>query len=118
LCNDSENYIQQINEIVNLAKNKNSKFIFIAPWFSTSYDIISEIKHEDKLKLIKEYSLAIENYSKINNHIFINPNEYLEKIIINNTERYMVDFIHPNSNEGIELYSESVFANSKKNFIL
>ena len=115
---NSENYIQQINEIVNLAKNKNSKFIFIAPWFSTSYDIISEIKHEDKLKLIKEYSLAIENYSKINNHIFINPNEYLEKIIINNTERYMVDFIHPNSNEGIELYSESVFANSKKNFIL
>ena len=115
---NSENYIQQINEIVNLAKNKNSKFIFIAPWFSTSYDIISEIKHEDKLKLIKEYSLAIENYSKINNHIFINPNEYLEKIIINNTERYMVDFIHPNSNEGIELYSESVFASSKKNFIL
>ena len=106
-------YINKINEIVNLAKNNNSKFIFIAPWFSFSDDNISNIDHKSKKKLIKKYSLTLKKYAEKNNYIFIAPNEYLEKIIVKNRGKYMVDFIHPNNQDGIELYSESVFINSK-----
>ena len=106
-------YINKINEIVNLAKNNNSKFIFIAPWFSFSDDNISNIDHKSKKKLIKKYSLTLKKYAEKNNYIFIDPNEYLEKIIVKNRGKYMVDFIHPNNQDGIELYSESVFINSK-----
>ena len=106
-------YINKINEIVNLAKNNNSKFIFIAPWFSFSDDNISNIDHKSKKKLMKKYSLTLKKYAEKNNYIFIDPNEYLEKIIVKNRGKYMVDFIHPNNQDGIELYSESVFINSK-----
>ena len=110
---DSQEYIEQINQIVNLAKNNNSKFIFIAPWFSFPDDTISNINHQHKKILMKEYSLGLQKYAEINNYIFIDPNEYLEKIIEKNREKYMIDFIHPNSKDGIELYCESVFFNSK-----
>ena len=110
---NSNDYIRKIKKIVGFVTNKKAKFIFIAPWYSTSDDIVSKLKHKDKLKLIKEYSKEIENYAKSQNYIFINPNDYLAKKLINNRKKYLVDFIHPNSKEGIKLYSESVLLNSK-----
>ena len=110
---NSNDYIRKIKKIVGFVTNKKAKFIFIAPWYSTSDDIVSKLKHKDKLKLIKEYSKEIENYAKSQNYIFINPNDYLAKKLINNRKNYLVDFIHPNSKEGIKLYSESVLLNSK-----
>lgn len=110
---NSNDYIRQIKKIVGFVTNKKAKFIFIAPWYSTSDDIVSKLKHKDKIKLIKEYSKEIENFAKSQNYIFINPNPYLEKKLINNRKKYMVDFIYPNSKEGIKLYSESVLLNSK-----
>ena len=108
----AKNYIEQLKKIVNLVKKKR-KFIFISPWYSTSDDIYSKLNHSEKLKIIKEYSLAIQNFARRNKYIYINPNNYLEKHINNNEKKYMVDFIHPNSNEGIKLYSEAVFIKSK-----
>ena len=110
---DSKEYINQIDIIVKLAKNINSKYIFIAPWISIPDDMASNLNHTNKKKLMKEFSLELEYYAKINNHIYINPNDYLEQIIISNRNKYMIDYIHPNSNEGIELYCESVFKNSQ-----
>ena len=110
---NSNDYIRKIKKIVGFVTNKKAKFIFIAPWYSTSDDIVSKLKHKDKLKLIKEYSKEIENYAKSQNYIFINPNDYIKKKLINNRKKYLVDFIHPNSKEGIKLYSESVLLNSK-----
>ena len=107
---DSKKYIKQIEKIVELVNN-NSNFIFISPWFSLSYDKLSKLNHNDKMELIKKYSSQLEKYSKKNNYIFVNPNKYLEKIITKNTDKYMVDYIHPNSNKGIELYSKSIFVN-------
>ena len=109
----AKNYIEQLKNIVNLVQNKTAKFIFISPWYSTSDDIYSKLNHSEKLKLIKEYSLAMQNFARRNKYIYINPNDYLEKHINNNEKKYMVDFIHPNSNEGIKLYSEAVFIKSK-----
>ena len=110
---NSTEYITQIKKIMGFVVNKKAKFIFIAPWYSTSKDIVSKLKHKNKLKLIKEYSKVIEYYAKSKNYIFINPNHYLAKKIIRNRKKYMVDFIHPNSKEGIKLYSEAVLLNSK-----
>ena len=50
---DSIEYINNIDSIVNLTKTKNSKYIFIAPWFSTSKDPISNLNHTEKIKLMK-----------------------------------------------------------------
>ena len=61
--------------------------------------------------MVKEYSLELEKFSK-KNYIFIDPNDYLEKIVTQNKSKYFLDFIHPNSHDGIELYSESIFVNS------
>ena len=110
---DPKEYINKMNQIVNLAKNKNSKFIFVAPWFSFPDDTISKINHKNKKTSTKKYSLELKKYSETNNYLFIDPNEYLEKIISKNREKYMIDYIHPNNQDGIELYSESVFINSK-----
>ena len=112
---DKENYIIEINKIVDLIKisNLNSKIVFIAPWKSLSGDLISLIHGDAKEKLFDEYSMALEEYCEKNNFLYINPNPYLKEIINDNTRHdYMYDFIHPNDNKGIELYSEAVLNNS------
>ena len=107
-------FINQLNRIVDITKNNNkSKYIFIAPWLSTSDDPISKLDHKDKNQKMKKYSLSLEMYTKINNFIFVNSNEYLEKYILENKKKYMVDYIHPNDKDGIELYCESIFKNEK-----
>lgn len=110
---NSKIYIEKLKKIVQLVRNKKAKFIFISPWYSTSNDLYSKLNHRDKLKLNKQYTLAIENFARKNKYIHINPNDYLQKHINTNTKNYLVDFIHPNSKEGIKLYSEAVFAKSK-----
>ena len=110
---DSIEYINNIDSIVNLTKTKNSKYIFIAPWFSTSKDPISNLNHTEKIKLMKNYSSQLKTFSnKSKNYIYINPNNYIEYNIRNNKKKYMVDYIHPNNNYGIVLYSQSIFENS------
>ena len=110
---NENDFVFQMDKIVNLTKNKNSKYIFIIPWISTSDDPLSKLKHEDKINMMKKYSFALKNYTKRNNYIFVDPNEYLEQFILKNKTKYMVDYIHPNYKEGIELYSESIFINEK-----
>ena len=108
---DKNEYINKIKEIINLTDSKKSKYIFIAPWFSTFDDNISRVNHTAKKKLMKEYSSELEKYAKMEESIFIDPNEYLERKINHNKNKFLIDFIHPNNGTGIELYSESVFAN-------
>ena len=112
---DPVEYVNQIDKIVNLTKNKNKvpKYIFIAPWCSTPNDNISRLKHKDKKELMKKYSLELKNYADKKNYSFIEPNEYLEKVVNNNTKKYLVDYIHPNKKQGIELYSEAVLFSSE-----
>ena len=110
---NERDFINQMDKIVNMTKNNKSKYIFIAPWFSTSDDTISKLNHNDKKQMAKKYSSSLEEYSKTNNFVFVDPNKYIEKFILENTINYMVDFIHPNAKDGIELYSESIFRNEK-----
>ena len=108
---NSSEFIYQIDKIVNLTKNHKAQYIFIAPWFSLSDDYVSKLNHLDKKFIMKEYSLKLKDYTEKNNYIYIDPNENIESIVQSKKETYMVDFIHPNHPEGIELYCESVFKN-------
>ena len=58
---------------------------------------------------MKTYSFELKNFAKRKNYIFVDPTEFLEKIIIKDKKKYMVDYIHPNNNSGIQLYCESIF---------
>ena len=74
-------------------------------------DYISKLNHKDKKNLMKEYSLKLKDYAEKNSYLFIDPNDYLEKIVLKNKKIYMVDHINPNFPMGIELYCKSVFMN-------
>ena len=108
---NSKEYLYQLQKLVEFAKNNESKFIFIAPWFSTSDDYISKINHFAKKKLMKQYSLELEKFCQKNNYVYRNPNNYIERIILKNKTKFMIDYIHPNKKNGIELYCEGVFIN-------
>ena len=102
-------YVKNMDKIVDLIKNPQAKIIFIAPWFSTKDDSKTKLNHIDKIRLMKKYSLELKSYTKLKNYIFIDPNDYIEKKVIKNKKKYLIDFTHPNDKEGIELYCEAVF---------
>lgn len=108
---NKEQYINNINSIIELLKenNFNAKFVLIAPWYSTPSDTISKLKHNEKMDKIREYSEALYDYSITNNYMFIDPNAYIEeKLNTTNSNYYLKDFIHPNMTKGIYLYSKAV----------
>ena len=108
-------YIKNIDIIVKFAQkdNTDAKFVFIAPWLSNPNDKISKLKESDKNKLLDEYSDSLKKYCNKNNFLFVNPNKYIYEKIKNNINYYILDQIHPNENQGIELYSEAVLINSQ-----
>lgn len=102
----SDEYINNIDKIIKLINNK--KIILIAPFYSMSYDKVTNLSLKEKNELYEEYTKALENYSKKNNYLFINPNPILEKTLNNsNTSYYLIDYIHPN-HTGLYLYSEAI----------
>ena len=117
ICAINKNeFIEEINKIVDLIKksNLNSKIVLITPWMSLPSDSITVVHGNEKKKLFDEYSFSLKEYCEKNNFTFINPNLYLETILNENSKKkYLIDFIHPNDNEGIELYSEAVLITSK-----
>jgi len=108
-------YIKNIDIIVKFSQknNKDAKFVFIAPWLSNPDDKISKLKESDKNKLLDEYSESLKKYCYKNNFLFINPNKYINEKIKNNRKHYILDHIHPNANQGINLFSEAVLINSQ-----
>ncbi len=111
---DEKEYIGNLEKLkrIILNKNPNAKFVFIAPWVSADGDIISKPNYDQKTALGKKYSNALKVWCKKENDLYIDPNKYisdnLDKYI---QKKYLVDFIHPNMNEGIKLYSEAVLRN-------
>ncbi|MBR0261203.1 MAG: CapA family protein [Selenomonadaceae bacterium] len=108
-----EEYVADLQKLRDAVKEKIStaKFIFIAPWTSTDGDFISRLSFDEKIKLNDEYSAALENWCAAQNEIFINTNPYIEaRLKIFPNKNYLVDFIHPNADKGVELYAEAVLA--------
>ena len=107
----TDEYLNNLTSIVNIIKenNPNSKFVFIAPWYSLDYDSICVLSLEDKKEQFKLYSNALKQYCEDNGYLFIDANNYIEEFLKNKIDlMYMKDFIHPNKTKGIYLYSEAV----------
>ena len=110
---DSKTYIDRVDSLKKeiLKKNKKSDFIFISPWYSLDGDVNSKISYDDKMSLTNEYSNSLKEYCYKNNIKYINPNIYLENHFKNYPDNlYLVDAIHPNSTDGVILYSEAVLS--------
>lgn len=108
---DEDSYISNIKQIINeVRKSKpEANIVFISPWQSLNYDPYCPLSNTDKDKLYHKYSDRLERYCKDNNFIYINPNPYI-MIFIRKTDsrKYMKDWVHPNADEGILLYSKAV----------
>ncbi len=110
-----EEYIANLQKLRDgiYKKIPTAKFIFIAPWTSTDGDIVSELPFEEKIKLNNLYSETLKNWCIAQKEIFVNPNPYIEeRLKVFPHKKYLVDFIHPNSDNGVELYAEAVLSSN------
>lgn len=102
------NNLQKLRDEI-IKKNKNAKFVFISPWYSTDGDKISVPAYNQRLEINKLYSETLRAWCKKNNDIYVNPNKYIKSILDKypNSD-YLLDAIHPNGSSGVRLYSEAV----------
>lgn len=108
----SEEYINELQKFVKRIRNENpeAEFAFIAPWFALENDTVCVISPEERDLLFEEYTVALEKWCLSNGFIFSNPNSQIKLFLDKNIQsEYMVDYIHPNSTKGIQLYSKCVF---------
>ena len=107
----AEEYISCLNVLRTeiLKNNPEAKFIFIAPWTSTDGDKISALKFSEKKAMNLQYTDALKNWCETTTDIFINPNPYIDKVLNSRLcSDYLNDWIHPNADKGVKLYSEAV----------
>ncbi len=106
---DDKEYIEKIDKIVSSIKNKKAKIVLIAPWMSLVSDTVAKGSYKEKNELIDNYSQALENYAKEKGYIYVNANRVIEEFFQKNiASDYLIDYIHPNSDKGIKLYSYAV----------
>lgn len=106
-----EAYVAEIHKLkTDLAgKNPSAGFVFIAPWYSTDGDKMSQLPFPEKTALNNEYTAALKNYCQENGLGFIDPNPYIQAMLKVNPDRtFLRDCIHPNAGRGVIMYSEAV----------
>lgn len=110
---DEIELIENINKIiVGVPKKQNTKFVLIAPWISL-INVRTMADLDEEQKYLENYSIALEKYCTSKGYLFINPNGMIIDVFKKeNPDKYLIDAIHPNSEEGIELYSKAVMENS------
>lgn len=106
-----EEYIACLNVMRSqiLKNNPAAKFVFIAPWTSTDGDKISALPYQDKIKLNNLYAAILQKWCAATGDIFINPNVCIDSVLNRRPHRnFLTDWIHPNADKGVALYSEAV----------
>lgn len=83
--------------------NGNVHLVFVAPWQRYPE---TEVETPGRM----EYTKALKMWCEKNGFLFVNPNPYIADRISKSKyfNYYMVDRTHPNSSNGIKLYSEAV----------
>ena len=107
----AEEYVSKTDELINALSSKPSfsKAILIAPWYSTDGDPFCELSYKEKTELNNEYSSALEEYCRDTSVGFINANNRIQAELLTSPDRrYLLDHIHPNSTNGVVMYSEAV----------
>lgn len=108
---NANDYVNNISEMVDiiLAKNPLARFVFVAPWTTYNHDPVSKLDKNQRLKMLRDYSDELEKFARINDHIYIDANLWIEKnFSTKDPKKYLKDFAHPNADEGIVLYSRAV----------
>lgn len=92
-----------------LKNNPAAKFVFIAPWTSVDGDKISVLKYNAKIKMNNLYTEALKDFCAATGDTYINANLYIKSVLNKRMHKdYLNDWIHPNADKGVELYSEAV----------
>lgn len=111
---DPKKYRKNIQKMIELL-GENVDVILLSPWETYSKDkIIGDFVYKKK-DLYGKYNQALIGLSSSSDHVYyINPIRYIKSQIYRNGEdTYLLDGVHPNKEEGISLYSYSIFRGEK-----
>lgn len=111
----AEDYAHNMEDIRTVLKNLNSccTVIYIAPWTSFDGDLVSPLDYDEIINRRQAYTEALSQFASDNGDIFIDPNPYIDNVVGRVRQAdYILDWIHPNVTNGVELYSEAVILSS------
>ena len=108
---DAKQFIANIDLLVKaLLHTHTAQIVVISPWLSFEPDRFCHTSVAEKLKLYGEYAAALEQYCIEGGHLYINPNPYIQQAIHDDhmyRAKYLRDHIHPNADQGIQLFSKA-----------
>ena len=103
-------YVERLTQLVNeiRAGVPDAQFVFVAPWTSTSGDVNTYLNVNEKREMNAAYTETLKAFCESQGFGFIDPNPAIEAVIDTYPQSdYLVDFIHPNSTAGLELYART-----------
>lgn len=111
----SADYINNLKKLRDAVcvRRPDAKFVFIAPWLATEGDasLIGGEKPSNTDEMYRDYITALEAWCGETGDGFIDANGYIaRRFETSPPNHYLVDFIHPNAESGVELYAEAVLA--------
>lgn len=112
----AEDYIAELERFVQRVRSENSgaEFAFVAPWTSLDNDSVSKLSTAERNRMNGEYTEKLRAWCGENGHLFSDPNDIIDEVMCREVQSdYLVDYIHPNRNAGIELYTRAVLAGSQ-----
>ena len=99
-----EEYAERIGQLTEIIRtlSPDAKIYYIAPWIFFN-------QGEDAPQRVEQYRKALENRCEKNGCVYINPVPVLTDVL-NKTDvsKYMKDDVHPNTPDGVGLYSYAV----------
>jgi len=105
-------YIKNIDSIVSYIRSRrtDTQFVFVSPWPSLWYDPLSKIPETEKINLMRKYTTTLGAHCEDEvGLLFIDPTDKITSVLNTQiTNKYLVDYIHPNAADGIILYSQAV----------
>lgn len=93
------------------ARRPGAKFLFLPPWIATEGDasIIGRTVKPDTDAAYAAYTKALQDWSAAQGDAFADPTEYIRRhFALHGEGKYLLDFIHPNARDGVQLYAAAV----------
>lgn len=109
---DAKQFIDNIDLLVHALRQATpgARIVMISPWLSFELDRFCHTTVAEKLRLYDEYAAALEQYCIEGRHLYINPNPCIQQAIHDDhmyRAKYLRDHIHPNADQGIQLFSRA-----------
>jgi lysophospholipase L1-like esterase len=110
--------IEQIRSKIGAAK-PNARIVFINAWLAYDNDPFAQQSEKERDSMIEQYNAALEKYCTEHDFIYIGANEQIASFLdLRITDNYILDYIHPNANQGIILYCNAVLYGAPKNWAI